>query len=254
MFKRTLLIFSLLVSLLAAGCGPAAPPADGAEPEAAATYHGKIVQVGESTLLLAAEDADDEGLCTVALADLALKDSQGRTLAAEDLTCAMVVEIGYNGEIMETYPAQLAQPKTLVVKAQEDDLVGLYLTVLDDLYAVDPGLNADVVQLAFDLEQVHNLSDSEKQALLYLAGQRLGHTTYAATFQDLLDQGVIDAEEPYFTDGLLITLKDEPLQGGRFTFQAQKWRSGLGAYYFTDCTALKRDGRWQYTIGAEAIS
>ena len=38
-------------------------------------------------------------------------------------------------------------------------------------------------------------------------------------------------------------------------FDAEKWRSGLGAYIFSDCTAVSVDGFWNsYTIGSEAIS
>ena len=40
------------------------------------------------------------------------------------------------------------------------------------------------------------------------------------------------------------------------TFTAQKWRSSLGAYWFSDCTAVQNAvGEWSdYTIGAEMIS
>ena len=37
-------------------------------------------------------------------------------------------------------------------------------------------------------------------------------------------------------------------------FSAEKWRSPLGAYYFTKCTASRGDNGWEYTVGAEAIS
>ena len=40
------------------------------------------------------------------------------------------------------------------------------------------------------------------------------------------------------------------------TFDAQKWRSSLGAYFFCDCTAVQSAlGEWsEYQIGSEAIS
>ena len=40
------------------------------------------------------------------------------------------------------------------------------------------------------------------------------------------------------------------------TFTAEKWRSGLGAYYFSGCTARQdAGGQWSaYTVGAEAIA
>ena len=38
-------------------------------------------------------------------------------------------------------------------------------------------------------------------------------------------------------------------------FDAQKWRSGLGAYFLCQCTAQKNvDGKWSYSVGQEAIS
>ena len=38
-------------------------------------------------------------------------------------------------------------------------------------------------------------------------------------------------------------------------FDAEKWRSGLGAYFFLDCTAsMEQDGTWTYTVGGEAIA
>ena len=38
-------------------------------------------------------------------------------------------------------------------------------------------------------------------------------------------------------------------------FDARKWRSPLGAYYFQDCTAVSIGGHWgSYTIGSGAIS
>lgn len=39
-----------------------------------------------------------------------------------------------------------------------------------------------------------------------------------------------------------------------FTFTIQKWRSGLGAYWFADCKAVKTDNEWHYEIGAQMIS
>ena len=64
-------------------------------------------------------------------------------------------------------------------------------------------------------------------------------------------------------DGCLFTITeqetgDNELNGARntVTFDAQKWRSALGAYFFADCTAEQAlDGHWgDYTVGGEAIS
>jgi hypothetical protein len=39
-----------------------------------------------------------------------------------------------------------------------------------------------------------------------------------------------------------------------FKFTASKWVSGLGAYFYNDCSAEKKDGKWSYTLGGIAIS
>lgn len=250
--KHFLPVLCLFFSLLAAGCASSVQPP--APPESEAAYLGKIVQLDNDALLLAATDGQSEALASVSLHDLSLADSHGATLAAADLACGMTVSVGFDGTLQETYPLQLSGASSLTVLSQEDDLVSFYLTVFDDLYARDPGLNDGVTRLAFDLDAVSNLTPAEKAALIWLAGSHFQMDTYAATYQDLLADGTLTDAEPYFTDGLLITLSAAALENGRFTFEVQKWRSTLGAYYFTNCTAQKSDGTWHYTIGAEAIS
>ena len=81
--------------------------------------------------------------------------------------------------------------------------------------------------------------------------------------QELADQGYIDRENLYWEDGVLfsITEKAEPVyfmpEGmAAVTFDAEKWRSGLGAYFFCDCTSFQTAaGHWDgYSVGSEAIS
>lgn len=253
MFKRSWFVLLTLLCLFGVGCTQTAAPSSGEQP-AAADYTGKIVSINDSILLLASTAEDSEPLCTAGLTDAALTDAQGNTLTTDALRSGMVVTIGYDGSIMETYPAQLSQPVSLTVQKQDDDLVGFYLAMLQDLYDTDPGLNDGIKQLAFDLGGVQNLTASEKSALIYLAAQQFQLDTFAATYQDLLQEGLVTADYPQFTDGLLITLTAEPISSGSFTFQAQKWRSGTGAYFFIDCMARQKDGAWHYTIGSEAIS
>ena len=253
MFKRSWFIILTLLCFFSAGCTQAAAPSGG-EQTAAAHYTGKIVSITGGTLLLASIAEDGEALCTAGLSDAALTDAQGRAMTPDDLRYGMVVTIGYDGNTLETYPAQLSQPISLAVQKEDDDLVGFYLAMLQDLYDTDPGLNDGIKQLAFDLDGVQNLTASEKSALIYLAAQQFQLDTFSATYQDLLQEGLVTADRPHFTDGLLITLTTEPTSSGSFTFQAQKWRSGTGAYFFNDCTASPKDGAWHYTIGSEAIS
>ena len=66
----------------------------------------------------------------------------------------------------------------------------------------------------------------------------------------------------FWKDGLFFSIKTNEdaikadSEGLEYTsFDAQKWRSGLGAYFFGQCLAQKNaDGTWSYTVGQEAIS
>ena len=68
---------------------------------------------------------------------------------------------------------------------------------------------------------------------------------------------VVDPEALWWADGVLLTIRETgEREEGRVVFDAEKWRSGLGAYSFTDCSALRDEsGHWpDYRVGAEAIS
>ena len=143
-----------------------------------------------------------------------------------------------------------------------DDRCALYLQVLEDLWEVDAGLNGDLTYLGADLSRT-SLSDSERAAVAWAFAGRHGGELVTGTWEELAEQGYIDRENLYWEDGVLfsITEKEEPVyfmpEGmAAVTFDAQKWRSGLGAYSFCDCTSVQSaNGHWDgYSIGSEAIS
>ena len=85
---------------------------------------------------------------------------------------------------------------------------------------------------------------------------------WSSIFEELRERGYIKKDELYWEDGLLFSIADnmkaeEQYNGLRvIKFDAQKWRSGTGAYYFGDCTASwPQNGTWSdYNIGSQAIS
>jgi len=137
---------------------------------------------------------------------------------------------------------------------QGEELVGFYQTILDDLWKVDEGLNSEINVLAFDLSQVSNLTEAEKDELVNLVSKSHGVEGIRGTFDELSEQGYIDKENLYFETGLLITIETTDVTEDRFTFDVTKWRSGDGAYFFIDCKAVKTGNGWSYTVGSEAIS
>lgn len=139
---------------------------------------------------------------------------------------------------------------------------GLYAQVLDDLYAKDPALNEDIDIVAFDLSKCYNLTDEEKNSLMVITAAKWDKMFIQGTFEQLKLEGHITTDEnggTRFDRGILITIETDesntPEAGKKeFTFSAGKYRSSLGAYYFTDCTGTFNGKDWTYTIGAEAIS
>ena len=208
------------------------------------------VVVNEGTLLLAGMDGDSN-IYTFTPED------------ATNLTAGTLVGVTYDGSILESWPAQFSGVTALeTARGGFDDRCALYLQVLEDLWDVDPGLNGDLTYLGVDLSQT-SLSDSERAAVAWAFAGMHGGELVTGTWEELADQGYIDRENLYWEDGVLFSIaeKAEPVyfmpEGtSAVTFDAQKWRSGLGAYFFCDCTSIQSaDGHWDgYTVGSQAIS
>ncbi len=143
------------------------------------------------------------------------------------------------------------------------DLSGLYLKVLEDLWEVDAGLNGGIKYISIDLSEAPGeLTEGEKAAISYIFAKAHNSECLQLSFEELREQGYIKKDELYWEDGLLFSITDsmkaeEQYNGLRvIKFDAQKWRSGTGAYYFGDCTASwPQMGTWSdYNIGSQAIS
>jgi len=251
MRKYSLAILLLLAFLLPlTACSSQSKP-QGQLPKADAVLTGKITQLYDDTILLAGTGPGELYLVSN---KLPVYDADGRLADSSALQAGQNLEIGYSGGIMESYPAQLGSPSYLKITGQGDDLVGLYQTVIKDLWNVDPGLNSGISILAFDLTKTANLSEGEKSSLVYVVSREHGVTGVTGTFNELSEQGYIDKEKLYFPEGMLITLELTEEGKDSFKFNATKWRGGTGAYFFHDCQAKKSGGSWSYTIGSQAIS
>ena len=185
------------------------------------------------------------------------------TLTPEDdtnLAAGALVEVTYDGTVLESWPAQFSGVTAVnTARGGFDDRCALYLQVLEDLWEVDSGLNGDVTYIGVDLSQT-SLSDSERAAVAWAFAGKHGGELVTGTCDELADQGYIDRENLYWEDGILFSITEKEMEGvyslTPVTFDAQKWRSGLGAYFFCDCTSVQTaGGHWDgYSIGSEAIS
>ena len=261
MKKWSLFLALYFCVCLLASCAAGGSPVSGGTPSNEQQTGGESAQPvsvtavcrvvsNDGSLLLAGTDGDPN------IYILTLED-------AANPAAGTLVEVTYDGTILETWPAQLGGV-TAVKTAEDgfDDRCALYLQVLEDLWEVDSGLNGELTYIGVDLSET-SLSESERSAVAWAFAGRHGGELVTGTWEELADQGYIDRENLYWEDGILFTIteKEEPVyfmpEGmAAVTFDAEKWRSGLGAYFFCDCTSVQSaDGHWDgYSVGSEALS
>ncbi len=256
LFLAVYFCICLLAACAAAGSGslsggtPSNEEQSGGETTqpASVTATCRVITAEDGQLLLAGTE-DDQNIYTM-------------SVECGDIQPGVLVEVTYDGTVMESWPAQFSGVSAVDIRPGGfDDRCALYLQVLEDLWDVDSGLNGDLTYIGVDLSQT-SLSDSERAAVAWAFAGRHGGELVTGTWAELADQGYIDRENLYWEDGILfsVTEKEAPvylMQGmAAVTFDAEKWRSGLGAYFFCDCTSAQDAmGHWDgYSVGSEAIS
>ena len=237
----------------------------------------KIIDGAESGNLILAE-TETNFIYALDVKDIEIMvDSKMAEL--KDLEDGMPIDIYYEGNF-DNIPQKQGQPINITsfcksinghsVGTERNpggtcyDLSGLYLKVLEDLWDTDTGLNGDIKYISIDLSKAPGeLTEGEKSAISYIFAKAHGKQCLELSYEQLVEQGYLKGDKPYyFEDGILFSITDcmkanEQYNGLRvIKFNAQKWRSGLGAYIFTDCTATwPQKGTWsEYKVGAHAIS
>lgn len=153
-------------------CGTKDDPAAGTEKVEPAGETFRIIQEQPENLLLAKTDGNSADVYTLSLRDVELtldgnafdRNEPGAYQSFPDGTLTgALVEVACD-LVLETYPGQLAEVTAVNLRSDGlDDRCALYLRVLNDLWAVDEGLNSDITMLSVDLSQT-GLSDSEQAA------------------------------------------------------------------------------------------
>lgn len=221
----------------------------------------RVVDSADGELLLAKIDGRAGDVYRLSTKDIDVITESGETLTDGEIESGSLIEINFNGNIEETFPANLCGVTKIKVldTGGFDNLCSLYLNVLEDLWQVDIGLNSDINIIGVDLSQTR-LSPTEQSALAWRFGELHGMEIVQGTWQELVDQGYIDGESLYWENGCLFSVTEKDMEGeyslNVVRFDAEKWRSGLGAYYFGDCTSVQSAlGKWgKYKISWEAIS
>jgi len=143
---------------------------------------------------------------------------------------------------------------TTTVEPSNSAVTHLYFDAIKEVYSEDSGLNGGISIISLDLSGVNNLSAEEKEDLRYLVSCEYSFDTYTYTYNELVDLGLIDDKNLYFEKGILFEIADNAIADNAFTFRISKWRSGLGAIFYSDCTAKKTGDTWEYSLGGFAIS
>ena len=282
------LISLLSLCLLLTGCAsPAAPVEEGVPPTCAESpaeteptcgsgvpyrMTCRIVDGAETGhLLLAEPDEAASGIYILSLDSLTFEPQ-----FTEPLQNGQLIDV-YYGSYTEAWPMNFGGVTAIeIVNGGLDDRCVLYLDVLEDLWDADSGLNGGVEVIGVNLSQT-SLSPSEQTAVGWVFSGRHGEELAEGSVADLVEQGWITATplsssgsgidlaspQHYFYEwknGCHFSITEQPMEGTYsltpVTFDAQKWRSSLGAYFFCNCTALQSAlGEWsEYQIGSEIIS
>ena len=232
----------------------------------------------DGNLLLA--ELNGDGVYRIGVTEDTPVTLDGESASANHLEDGMPITITYDGLVQESYPAGLGEIYGIAAYSLGTeqnpgggyyDLCGLYLQVLEDLWNADSGLNGGVEVLGLDLSQAPGgLTESEQAALAWRFGELHGAQVVTGTYEELVDQGYITGEPlgdgstefMEWKNGILFSITGSDGQAGAayslpaLSFDAEKWRSGLGAYWFNDCFCLWPElGTWtDYSVGSEYIS
>ena len=200
------------------------------------------------------------------------------------LLCALLTGCAGNSYCppAQEEPEETEQTQSISIAAGKlDGLSALYLRVLEDLWGKDGGLNDGVEYVSVDLSAT-SLASDERSAVASAFAQSHGAEPLELNYEQLCEQGYISGLEdedffPAWENGLLFTITetDEPVMfdlpdiaegeekpdmarynvKNTVSFDASKWRTALGAYGFSGCTAVRNsDGEWGYTVAAKWIS
>ena len=286
MKKWCLFLGAYFVLCLLAGCAGDGGSVPGEDPDPVTTELAeyptlscRIVDGAEEGSLLLAE-LNGSGVYRVAVAEDTPVTLDGEPAQAADLEDGMPVSIQFDGSVQETYPARLGDVYGISawsLGTEQNpgggyyDLCGLYLQVLEDLWEADSGLNGGVEVIGLDLSEAPGgLTESEKAAVAWRFGELRGVPVVTGTYEDFAADGSItgtplegtDAEFMEWEDGVLFSITanedhaDEIYSLPVLFFNAGKWRTSLGAYFFCDCSCLwpEFDAWTEYAVGAEMIS
>lgn len=212
-------------------------------------FKAEVIESGNG-LLVAPEEGSDayrsSDKISVNINGAPILDESGDEMSVDQLKPGDLLMISYNGVILESYPAQIGASR--IDYLGHNLLLDAYMASITDIYQEDSGLNGDIRMIAFDTTEWVDLTEIEKEIILSMVKEKYGFDTLQATFEELSEQGLIDKDNLYFPEGILIELKNMKWNEEEKVLKCSisKWRSGLGAIG-ADVEAEYDGGGWKLT-------
>lgn len=230
----------------------------------------KIIDGAESgNLILAGENAYEVYILNTEDIPVFL---DGKKINANRLEDGMPVTIHFSGGIEESFPAKFGTVTCIEAYSRGTeknpsgtyyDLAGLYLKAMNDIWNEDAALNHDIKYISVNLKDAPgNLTDGEKSAIAWIFANSHQKEGLQLSIEELRNLGYIKKDEHHWKDGVLFSIKNSMNENEIYyglpviKFDLTKWRSGLGALYYMDCTvSWPQNGTWSdYQVGGVAIS
>ena len=189
----------------------------------------------------------------VATREAEIIDNKGKAISIDVLKPGDRIKVSYDGLIDESYPAQITADKIELLG--RSNVIDGFLALIDDVYQEDSGLNSDITMIAFDTTEWTMLSEIETEIILAIAKDKYDLEVVVGTFEELAEQGIIDKDNLYFENGILIEINDIDINNDKDKIQCsiKKWRSGLGAIGW-DAVAKLNKNTWEIKRDAMWIS
>ncbi len=258
---KKIILLALISAVLFTGCAKQEVVTSAAPPEPSnttathtieyVTFDAKVMQRTGDRLLLG-----DLGDTVDSIFYLSTDD--------ESIKAGDIVEVTFNGMIMESYPPQLGDP-SLKLKEQGTSILPMLEEIYHELWERDRLLNEDIDIIAVDFDKISLLSNIEKEAFCKILDNYMysnhNATVIQSNFDKLKEENLIkpygDIENAYhFENGLLIsfeTQEDTSIPVTSFTMTVTKWRSPLGAYGMNIIADLE-ENEWKYEIETEFMA
>lgn len=257
-FKLALLLITVIV--LASGCegkiNQTAIP-NSKDTTDSEKFNAEVMVAGDFILAAPNQTSKEykgSDKVSVNLTDCLVTDLRGEEISGKELKAGDIIEITYDGVMMESYPAQIRASAVRVT--DHNILIDAYLAIIDDIWQEDTGLNYGIDSIAMDTTGWIELNAHQKETILTKLKAEYEMEIIEGTFDELEEKGLIDKDQLLFSNGVLIVINDMKYdkEKKQLTYSVQKWRGGDGAVGSNDCTATWSDKEWKIKKGSTWIS